>query len=262
MGDKNDKEHLVVWLDLLGFRQRLEEPGSTATIGNLLEAEIPAAIHAANKILTNSSDGELHWEPMVEVEQFQDTIVLWTEGTERTELELLLVTASSLVKRCHRRGLPIRGAISVGTFYTSRLAKNPGRNKHDGSPITVVIGSAIGRAACLEKKVKFAGVVVDPRLTSLEADEEGHYAYAEIADYIDGSDLLVEYEGQTFLAWPGEFVDESDEDILRLIWPIPPMDEAAQKVEKTRTFLRHYREGDAKRREWLRGLRDFLATGA
>lgn len=224
MGEKNGNRHLVAWVDLLGLASRLEDPRELV-VAEILEKVIPAVLVQVNPVIEDRGRGNVG--PMVEVEAFQDTVVLWTDP-HWINLEILLRACLGLMTALLAEGIPARGAVTIGTLYTSRLAKSPAPLPNGGT-VNVVLGSGIARANKLEGSCRFAGIIIDPRLT---ANTEGQADTADLANFLQGEGAIfcIKYHGRSYLRWPDYMPYQDEAGILDLTWPEPPTEGRAAKI--------------------------------
>ena len=233
MGKKNDKRHLVAWVDILGLASRLEDPRELVAVAKILEGIIPKVLEQTNPMVQDRENGKL--DPVVEVEVFQDTIVLWTDP-HWINLEILLQACLGLMSALHDEAIPARGAVSIGTLYTSRLADAPAKLPNGGN-VNVVLGSGIARAYKLETSCRLAGIIIDPRLTQNSEDLQDA---AELAGFLqgEGSNFCISYMGKTYLRWPDFMPTMSTTEIMERIWKTPPLSGRPAKIYRsTKRFI-------------------------
>lgn len=226
MGEINEKEHLVAWLDLLGFAGRLE----TDRIGDLvsslqgvLQTATTSAKPVGQRVLTR--DGSIVAAGPSNVEFFQDTLVVWAPEVSLVWLQQIVHTCKRLLQSLHHHGVPIRGAISVGTFFSSARGASPGP--------TMVLGSSVKRAHDWETVIDQAGVVIDPRL--MRDPELGAFCRT-LFEY----PVSTKFGKRHLFTIPWTTVIDDVERHIRQMWPQPPgpnQQQAATILENTRSYL-------------------------
>jgi hypothetical protein len=239
VGKDLDRIHHIAWLDLLGFRELLAKE-SLVDVVALLRDQVPASVAGMTTEIRHV-DGRFEQRGRVcEVEQFQDTLVLWTKERDFASLDSLVHVVEIVVAVLHMKGLPCRGAISKGTLYTARLdpsLKKPGP--------AIVVGAGVLAAAELEKKHPWAGVVLDERET-LMADEDWRNALADLTAASGSSGRVHRYAGLPnsdagvlSVGWPFPLKDKRPDEIVRAMWPRgPPTESGARLVyHETAAFL-------------------------
>lgn len=245
MADDLEKIHHVAWLDFLGFEEYLEAHSLTEVVG-FLRDDLPDAIDKMTSELAYRDGGFDLAGERCEVEQFQDTMVLWTWDSDFDALKTLVQTVERVVAVLHMNGFPCRGAISQGTLYTARLDAGLG----DQRP-AIVVGDGVLAASRLERQCEWAGVVIDEGDALPNSDEWKDLLF-DLQEKSGSSGRVHRYGGLPnsdnvlFVGWPHTLKDKRPEEILDAMWPSgsPPENLGRKKYEQTEKFLKWWMDSD------------------
>ncbi len=231
VGELNDKLHGVAWIDLLGFGRQLEYD------------DLPEVVKRMES-WANAFD----WMPesLADVvskppsfELFQDTIVLWTPDDSYESMEGLFIATQYVVSALAGNGTPCRAGMAAGTLYVGN--RNP--NAHAGSYF--ILGSAIARAAAMEKDADWIGVAIHDRF----ADEVGEESWTDLMAKFGPSGQICEYDvpyhtknGRETcrywtLNWAYPVRHLVSTDILRSAWKGGVPETARSKYQNTQAYL-------------------------
>ncbi len=136
------QEGFVVFVDLLGFRERVRRAGSNA--GPI--REIWDMLQESKRVVETSTQSNMKGAVAL---QFSDTVVWCVPVGAHDSLRVLLNWVSSFEMTAFTRGLALRGGIARGDILI------------DGP---VLFGPALIRAYDLEKLAIWPRVIVDPQI--------------------------------------------------------------------------------------------------
>lgn len=136
----------VALLDVLGWKGIWTRKKDA--IGDLL-----ATVADVEKIAKKSRTGKVggYWRQFNDLRSklllLSDTIVLTVQGDERRSIELATHIVASIIAHGVKRGLPMRGAISAGKFYSKG---------------NVFVGPAIDEVAAWYEQTDWMGAILTP----------------------------------------------------------------------------------------------------
>lgn len=237
MGEVNDQQHFAAWIDLLGFQNLLLQDNVEPAV-RLVRDKLPGVLLRAVPEKIHTSGGVEAGGRRCEIEQFQDTMVLWTWETEPEDLEGLLDVVREVLILMHSNNIPCRGGIAKGTLYTSRLDPFAARM------VNATLGQAVLRAYQTERDAKWAGITIhesihgdnDLRLDVLEPRKPS----GAICRYkVPGLKNHMDSDGKHWVVgWPVVPPDLDFDAAFQKLWKERPDDSrAAEKYDNTRAFM-------------------------
>ncbi|WP_036608260.1 hypothetical protein [Parabacteroides johnsonii] len=132
----NKNERFVVFLDIMGFKDRV----ARTPMEKLYEQLVDFNTEIVNIIAKNKSEE-------VQLAQFSDSIVLFTNNSEKESLNNLSAILCEIMKEAIYRNIPLKGALAKGLIVCD-MAKQ------------LFFGQALIDAYLLEESVQFYGVAV------------------------------------------------------------------------------------------------------
>ena len=242
MGEVNDRQHFVAWLDLLGFKEVLQQADAAPAV-RLVRDKLPGVLLRAVPEKIHGSNGIEPGGARCEIEQFQDTIVLWTWNTKAEDLEGLLDVVHEILILMHSNNIPCRGGIAKGTLYTSRLDPFAPRM------VNATLGQAVLRAYQVESKAEWAGIAIHESVhgdESLRVDVlEPRKPSGAVCRYqVPGLQEHRDSDGDHWvLGWPFVPSDLNFDAAFLKLWKERPTDpRAAAKHDNTRAFMKWWVE--------------------
>jgi hypothetical protein len=149
----NQDIKFVAFLDVLGFSVLLQN-NDIEYIHNIFKRVFQ---NLNNRDMVGESHSvcgeEYSCTADLTIQMISDSIVIWTKDSSHLSLSTLVSACNNLLYSCLNEGLPLRGAISVGTLNSIQI-DNPYN-------ISSVIGNAITKAHNLEKSQKWMGCIID-----------------------------------------------------------------------------------------------------
>lgn len=234
-GQPQMRDSVVLLLDILGYRQSIQEADDTSK-----QAALLAALHKALKRhrsrLTPRLGGGVRWYA---IRAFTDNIVIGRPLLSKvsdgeSELGHMLINSGEYQLALAREGFFVRGAITVGPHFMDKYA---------------VFGPALVEAYELEtQRAVYPRIILSERARALVKHHVGYYAGGAINAPHD-SELLVDDDGEWFVNYLD--VARLDEDPALLPW-----------YERfVRRHRRHLREKILAYRHDRRVLEKYLWTG-
>lgn len=206
-----DRHSYVALLDILGFREMCR----TSKASDLL---IVLKRLAYKPVL-----------PDVDLIQFSDSILLYTQGIEIPKFYHLVGEASALIGEAADRGIGLRGAITMGEFA------------HDADR-RAFAGKALVQAHDLEQAQDWIGGIIDP---ALNAHQDIRLALQDLAT--DGfvfpydAPMRDDTKGPVWcLGWPLNM--DSKARTVRTWGSEAPSEGVRRKIANTNAFLSTWRE--------------------
>ncbi|MCM1139818.1 MAG: hypothetical protein NC453_14720 [Muribaculum sp.] len=131
-------DHLVLFMDIMGFKNRVERTDLVVLMGQL--SEFKTKNIKLSPLLKNGK------QQLIAYSQFSDSIVLVTRGCSKEDLNRLTKAAVILMQIGMQSGFALKGCISKGEMIYS-----PNNQ--------LFFGKALVDAYMLEEELKFYGVV-------------------------------------------------------------------------------------------------------
>ncbi len=163
------EERIVVFLDILGFKEFIEN----TLVGNQIEN-----VSRARKMFFNIRDNfdmdEKHWKVSKSLKtiQFSDSIIITFKVTEEDQVFYSLEDIQILLIELVKFGLLVRGAIVKGKVY------------HDER---IVFGPGIVDAVMKEKAAKFPRVILDREIIQTAVKYKGkHQTFRSVIQSLSG----------------------------------------------------------------------------
>lgn len=139
-------ERIVSFLDIMGFKDLVARQSETNIQNRLRDL---STFIAENVGTDNGMTFSI----------FSDSIVIFSKDAGMESFQLLLDTTSNIIKHSIMLGLPIKGAMAMGTCTVTQSAKN-----------SFFFGQPIIDAYQLEENIVFYGVVLHHTLESMAYD--------------------------------------------------------------------------------------------
>ncbi|MCA1202394.1 hypothetical protein [Priestia flexa] len=247
-----NQQRYVVFIDILGFKNIINQFENPEDLGRELLFNFNASLHAA---LNNSSiiiDLTKDTLPKVENSeisfwQFSDSIILYSKDDNVKSLEEFIRVLNMFFASSILRGFPLRGALVKGELFT-----NP----------PIIVGKGLVNAAMNEAKQAWSGLIVDSSCFDGNEGEEllkrmllekmliNTKVPIKTGNKQEGSRLdQIVYQNQTVINWPqfmGMYINSGITlNTLFEKFAGKPDDNALIKIEHTIQF---YKENIGSRR--------------
>ncbi|RKP51382.1 hypothetical protein D7Z26_16425 [Cohnella endophytica] len=139
---------VVAFMDILGFREMIEK-NKLDDISKLYDTKLTPKVESLNKI-REVNEGFIDLLPEIHVLQVSDSIILWIPEISEYTILYLISSVRELMVNFLRRGVPLRGGISMGELSVKRHSDHVN-----------VFGNALTQAYKIEKDQQWSGCTVD-----------------------------------------------------------------------------------------------------
>lgn len=182
----------VAFLDILGFKDLVNNNSHEELIDIyrlFLTCNATSLTHTYKKLqltTTNTEEFKVNWMIV------SDSIILWAKDDMKSFINII-INVNNLISSAIKSGLPIRGAITLGSFSIINGLFGGSTN----NPIQSFVGKSITDACDMEKQQLWSGCVVSNKCTEkYNSDVSRNINYPDIAtlEYLIESNLLCKYE--------------------------------------------------------------------
>ncbi len=157
----NNKRVYVAFLDILGFREVVNN-NDHEVLSSIYDTKISTDIENIGYFF-EINKGVLD-DLKIEILAVSDSIILWSQDDSIIDFYMLVLNVKELLQSFFNKGVPLRGAISVGPLSIRKI--NGQIN---------VFGKALTNSYNLESNQEWTGCVIDQEcLDVLDNDEENH----------------------------------------------------------------------------------------
>lgn len=178
--DKNTVNRFVVFLDIMGFKDR---------VARTSHAKLLAQLTGFNADISNYI--RLYHDSDIQLAQFSDSIVLFSNDTTQKSLKNIAEVARGIMQTAIKRQIPLKGAIAQGQITCD-------------IPKQLFFGQALIDAYLLEENIHYYGILVhhtaesavsklldDSLFKDIKAPlKSGRIAHYELSWYADGNNEL------------------------------------------------------------------------
>ncbi len=176
--DKNTTNRFVVFLDIMGFKDRVARTSHNKLLAQLTDFN-KSIIGCIGKY--QNAD--------IQLAQFSDSIVLFSNDTTQKNLRIIAEVASDLMRVAIKQQIPIKGAIAQGRITCD-------------IPKQLFFGQALIDAYLLEENIHYYGILIhhtaEASILKLEEDivfkdikaplKSGKISHYELSWYLKDSD--------------------------------------------------------------------------
>lgn len=149
----DDKERLVLYLDIMGFKEHVSRTNITSLKNDLLTFKTKNV--KLKPLLVTESERDK--KDMMKMAQFSDSIVVVSNGNEKNDLNRITKAASILMQTALETGFALRGAIAAGNMVFDEANQ-------------LFFGKALVDAYLLEEDLAYYGVVFHESVEKLVSD--------------------------------------------------------------------------------------------
>lgn len=174
--DKNTTNRFVAFLDIMGFKERVARTNHSELLSILTDFNKNIASHIGKYPKTE-----------IQLSQFSDSIVLFTNDTTQKSLRTLAEVTCGIMQTAIKQKIPIKGAIAQGRITCD-------------IPKQLFFGQALIDAYLLEESIYYYGILVhhtaensvikfssDNLFRDIKAPlKSGRVSHYELSWYVDG----------------------------------------------------------------------------
>jgi SEC-C motif len=163
---------VVAFMDILGFREMIEE-NKLEDISKLYDTKLTPKVESLNKI-REINEGLIDLFPEIHVLQVSDSIILWIPEISEYSIFCLVSSVRELMVNFLRRGVPLRGGISIVSREKSSLLEALPHFEWS-SPSAVYVGYGSGRVSGSTLKKEIFFYEQDKRVWELFTTDPTHF---------------------------------------------------------------------------------------
>lgn len=194
-----DRERLVLYADIMGFKAKLSKPDEHATI----EIELRGFIEELQKRLSPFGLGK-----HIRLTMFSDTIFAAADSANANCFRLIARIAAIVMQLCQERDYPISGCISCGKLTFDDLeSASKIKEKHNNYPVMpLFFGKSIVDAYLVTEKLHCYGIVLHPNIEPHLRDYQNNKQSGEIANCFFNAPIPQKDGGMARLFYLADFL--------------------------------------------------------